>query len=151
MVILVESAAMYTISVIVFVATYIAGNNANYGTSDNVRLSFRYIFISVLINHSHVIYSRQVVQIIGISFNLIIIRVDSGNSFTSTKYTNASISNLEANITPNRKRGQAETYPLSILQTEGDIQPSSGAVEIEISKETHQDMFLQDQKQTFAV
>ncbi|KAJ7647039.1 hypothetical protein FB45DRAFT_186973 [Roridomyces roridus] len=51
--ILIDSAALYTVCVIVFVATYVAGSNANYGTSDNL------------------------VQIIGISFNLIIIRVNS--------------------------------------------------------------------------
>lgn len=34
--IIIDSALLYTISVIIFVITYVAGSNANYGTSDNV-------------------------------------------------------------------------------------------------------------------
>ncbi|KAH7882652.1 hypothetical protein F5I97DRAFT_1816635 [Phlebopus sp. FC_14] len=71
--ILIESAALYTISVIIFVSTYIANSNANYGTSDNV------------------------VQIIGISFNLIIIRVDSGRAYDGrTKWGSGSTSATSA-------------------------------------------------------
>ncbi|KAF9255671.1 hypothetical protein L218DRAFT_1008306 [Marasmius fiardii PR-910] len=58
--ILIDSAGLYTIATIIFVITYVTGSNASYPTSDCL------------------------VQIIGISFNLIIIRVDAGKStFTS--------------------------------------------------------------------
>ncbi|KAH7889178.1 hypothetical protein F5I97DRAFT_1934143 [Phlebopus sp. FC_14] len=65
--ILVESAALYTISVIIFVITYAVNNNGNYVASDNV------------------------VPIIGISFNLIIIRVDSGRAYEGTATYKSSI------------------------------------------------------------
>ncbi|KAH8088915.1 hypothetical protein BXZ70DRAFT_899246 [Cristinia sonorae] len=57
--IVIESVAIYTVSVITFVAVYLAGNNAQYGVSDCV------------------------VQIIGITFNLMIIRLDQGRAIES--------------------------------------------------------------------
>ncbi|KAM5545852.1 hypothetical protein V8D89_000890 [Ganoderma adspersum] len=58
--IVIESGLMYSAGVIVFFVVYLASNNAQYGVSDCV------------------------VQIIGISFNLIIIRIDRGKSVEST-------------------------------------------------------------------
>ncbi|EIM87037.1 uncharacterized protein STEHIDRAFT_130561 [Stereum hirsutum FP-91666 SS1] len=55
--IIIESGLMYTISVVVSVIPYLAGNNSYYGISD-----------------------------CGISFNLIIIRVHNGTAFKSTAY-----------------------------------------------------------------
>ncbi|KAG6908537.1 hypothetical protein DXG01_004308 [Tephrocybe rancida] len=52
--VLIESGLMYTISIVVLVGLYIASNNGQFGVSDSV------------------------VQIIGITFNLIITRVDRG-------------------------------------------------------------------------
>ncbi|THG98149.1 hypothetical protein EW026_g4000 [Hermanssonia centrifuga] len=57
--IILDSGLMYTLSVVIFFATSIAGNNAQYGVSD------------------------VVVQIIGITFNLIIIRVNSASIMSS--------------------------------------------------------------------
>jgi len=61
----IDSAALYTISIFIFVMTYVTGSNANYATSD------------------------MVVQVVGISFNLIIIRVgnkrSNGNTIPSTQ------------------------------------------------------------------
>ncbi|EJF60321.1 hypothetical protein DICSQDRAFT_171278 [Dichomitus squalens LYAD-421 SS1] len=58
--IIIESGLMYSVGVIVFFVVYLANNNAQYGVSDCV------------------------VQIIGISFNLIIIRIDQGKSVESS-------------------------------------------------------------------
>ncbi|KIP04646.1 hypothetical protein PHLGIDRAFT_129367 [Phlebiopsis gigantea 11061_1 CR5-6] len=60
--IVVESGLMYSLGVAVFFIVYVAGNNALYGVSDCV------------------------VQIIGISFNLIIIRVEQGRT-VEAEYT----------------------------------------------------------------
>ncbi|KAJ4469978.1 hypothetical protein C8J55DRAFT_537743 [Lentinula edodes] len=88
--IIVESAALYTISTLIFVITYVAGSNANYGTSDNV------------------------VQIIGISFNLIIIRVDSGRSYNgSTSLQRSAGGDMYSKGLP---KAQQNSYPLSLFQ-----------------------------------
>ncbi|KIP07584.1 hypothetical protein PHLGIDRAFT_412628 [Phlebiopsis gigantea 11061_1 CR5-6] len=60
--IVVESGLMYTLSVVCLMGVYISGNNAMYGVSDCL------------------------VQIIGISFNLIIIRIDQGQTL-ETEYS----------------------------------------------------------------
>ncbi|KAM5545449.1 hypothetical protein V8D89_000487 [Ganoderma adspersum] len=58
--IVIESGLLYSVGVVVFFAVYLASNNAQYGVSDCV------------------------VQIIGIAFNLIIIRIDQGKAITNT-------------------------------------------------------------------
>jgi len=107
--ILIESAALYTISVIVFTCTYVAGSNANYGTSDNV------------------------VQIIGICFNLIIIRVDSGRSFQGT--TQIGTTTQRQKSTSAYQRSKA-AYPLSMFQrADPDSEISKPNVEVNIERE----------------
>ncbi|KAH8105362.1 hypothetical protein BXZ70DRAFT_1043500 [Cristinia sonorae] len=54
--IVIESGAMYSVAVFVFFVVYLAGNNAQYGVSDCV------------------------VQVIGMAFNLMIIRLDQGRT-----------------------------------------------------------------------
>ncbi|KAH8092471.1 hypothetical protein BXZ70DRAFT_875870, partial [Cristinia sonorae] len=54
--IIIESGAIYSVSLITFFVVYIAGNNAQYGVSDCV------------------------VQIVGIAFNLMIVRLDQGRT-----------------------------------------------------------------------
>ncbi|KAJ3710889.1 hypothetical protein DFJ43DRAFT_1170417 [Lentinula guzmanii] len=89
--IIIESAALYTISTLIFVITYVAGSNANYGTSDNV------------------------VQIIGISFNLIIIRVDAGKSY------NGRIAESSTNLSSRQQpRNKPQSFPLSLFNTTTD-------------------------------
>ncbi|PIL34435.1 hypothetical protein GSI_03210 [Ganoderma sinense ZZ0214-1] len=56
---IIESGLMYTVSVVILVVVYLASNNAQYAVSDCI------------------------VQIIGIAFNLIIIRIDQGSSIDS--------------------------------------------------------------------
>jgi len=113
--ILIDSAALYTVSVVVFVATYIAGSNANYGTSDNV------------------------VQIIGICFNMIIIRVNSGEASTSSVTIGASNSNSRLKLrVPAPQDATLSNYPLSTFraQTENSEITSKGDVlEINVSRE----------------
>ncbi|KAI1793790.1 hypothetical protein LXA43DRAFT_1059780 [Ganoderma leucocontextum] len=58
--IIIESGLMYSVSVVVFFVVYLASNNAQYGVSDCV------------------------VQIIGIAFNLIIVRIDQGKTVDTT-------------------------------------------------------------------
>ncbi|KAJ3981915.1 hypothetical protein F5890DRAFT_1532883 [Lentinula detonsa] len=89
--IIIESAALYTISTLIFVITYVAGSNSNYGTSDSV------------------------VQIIGISFNLIIIRVDAGKSYNGRKAE--SISSL---LFQQQPRSREQSSPLSLPSTTTD-------------------------------
>ncbi|EGO03192.1 hypothetical protein SERLA73DRAFT_69100 [Serpula lacrymans var. lacrymans S7.3] len=98
--ILVESAALYTVSVLVFVCTYAASNNANYGTSDNV------------------------VQIIGISFNLIIIRITSGRSFENMTAVAPTLPTIEIN----KRRTMQNSFPLSTFRSsEGIVADKSNA------------------------
>jgi len=61
--IIIESGLIYTLSVVITVATHLSASNAQYGVSDSV------------------------VQIIGIVFNLIIIRVDQGATSEFTSYS----------------------------------------------------------------
>ncbi|KAJ7431323.1 hypothetical protein FB451DRAFT_1157165 [Mycena latifolia] len=112
--ILIDSAALYTISVIIFVATYIAGSNANYGTSDNV------------------------VQIIGICFNMIIIRVNSSHAPGSTV---APAVSTRMKLQARRPDTTFSSHPLSSFQSQmgpgdSDISTSKGKVlEINVSRE----------------
>ncbi|KAH7882636.1 hypothetical protein F5I97DRAFT_1931247 [Phlebopus sp. FC_14] len=95
--IIIESAALYTVSVIVFFCTYVANSNANYGATYNV------------------------VQMIGISFNLIIIRVDSGKAYEgTTKRGSDSTSAASATSTPMK-------LPLTTFQAGSGV-PSTTAV-----------------------
>ncbi|KAH7882665.1 hypothetical protein F5I97DRAFT_1931275 [Phlebopus sp. FC_14] len=93
--IIIESAALYTVSVIVFFCTYVANSNANYGATYNV------------------------VQMIGISFNLIIIRVDSGKAYEGTT-KRGSDSTASATSTPMK-------LPLTTFQAGSGV-PSTTAV-----------------------
>ncbi|CAA7264462.1 unnamed protein product [Cyclocybe aegerita] len=68
MVVLIESGLMYTLSIIILFGLYMASSNGQYGVSN------------------------AVVQIIGITFNLIITSVDRGDSTQPTSQTNRSIS-----------------------------------------------------------
>ncbi|KAJ3711430.1 hypothetical protein DFJ43DRAFT_1107817 [Lentinula guzmanii] len=95
--IIIESAALYTISTLIFVITYVAGSNAIYVTCDNQKLHL------------------QVVQIIGISFNLIIIRVDAGKSYNGRKAE--SISSL---LFQHQPRSREQSSPLSLPSTTTD-------------------------------
>ncbi|PIL34522.1 hypothetical protein GSI_03300 [Ganoderma sinense ZZ0214-1] len=61
--IIIESGLMYTVSVVILFILYLASNNAQYAVSDCI------------------------VQIIGIAFNLIIIRIDQGRAATSKTMT----------------------------------------------------------------
>ncbi|EGO03195.1 hypothetical protein SERLA73DRAFT_174662 [Serpula lacrymans var. lacrymans S7.3] len=90
--ILVESAALYTVSVLIFVCTYAASSNANYGTSDNV------------------------VQIIGISFNLIIIRITSGRSFE-----NMTAAPTLPTIEIHKRSTMQDSFPLSTFRSSQGI------------------------------
>ncbi|KAF9260954.1 hypothetical protein L218DRAFT_1050468 [Marasmius fiardii PR-910] len=86
--IIIDSAALYTIATTIFVITYVAGSNASYGTSDCV------------------------VQIIGISFNLIIIRVDAGKSTTADSTGRSQF------IAPqNHKFHTQNSFPFSLYQS----------------------------------
>lgn len=104
--IMIESGAMYTISVIVFFVVYLASNNAQYGVSDCV------------------------VQIIGIAFNLVIIRVQQGRAIetsimrasrTTRTESNVKGNNISLNLIPGLPSG--DTGPLgsadSSFVTEG--------------------------------
>ncbi|KAJ6544707.1 hypothetical protein B0H10DRAFT_2133542 [Mycena sp. CBHHK59/15] len=93
--ILVDSAALYTVSVIIFVATYIAGSNANYGTSDNV------------------------VQIIGICFNMIIIRVNSHEASQVSTTANATgTAPLKLRVPGKKSDTAVSSFPLSTFHSQ---------------------------------
>ncbi|KAJ7931732.1 hypothetical protein B0H13DRAFT_2524736 [Mycena leptocephala] len=97
--ILIDSAALYTVSVIIFVITYIAGSNANYGTSDNV------------------------VQIIGICFNMIIIRVNAREAAKNSATAGATTGNDNTGFKIRVPAGQDATFsshPLSTFQSQTD-------------------------------
>ncbi|KAF9061677.1 hypothetical protein BDP27DRAFT_1234871 [Rhodocollybia butyracea] len=94
--IIIDSALLYTVTTIIFVITYAVGSNANYGTSD------------------------MVVQTIGISFNLIIVRVEAGKSYDG----NLQSDNLHIPTSLVHQRGagfrrqrELNGFPMSQFQT----------------------------------
>ncbi|KAF9263823.1 hypothetical protein L218DRAFT_944281 [Marasmius fiardii PR-910] len=87
--IIIDSAALYTIATTIFVILYAAGSNASYALSD---------------------------AIIGISFNLIIIRVTAKRS-TFTTVTADSAGRSDFIVAPNHKVHTQDSFPLSLYQS----------------------------------
>ncbi|RDB21602.1 hypothetical protein Hypma_011203 [Hypsizygus marmoreus] len=71
--ILVESGLMYTLSIVVLFGLYMASNNGQFGVSNSMRTPSTVQSFPP----NSLIFIYQVVQIIGITFNLIITRVDT--------------------------------------------------------------------------
>jgi hypothetical protein len=106
--IIIESGLIITLTSLISVITYVTGSNSIYATSDVVRLAHSFMA------HSFTDYILlQLVQNIGIAFNLIVIRA---RSQPSDEYT------LYSTITPSAPR-----FPIAMRNaTSGTEDPSQG-------------------------
>lgn len=114
--IILDSGLLYTVCVIIFFGTTLAGSNSQYGVSD------------------------VVVQVIGITFNLIIIRVNNGTAADAEQFTTTT--GLPARSAP--------SYPLRFLHTQTldpptFTIPAEVGVEVEVTQHHDDD----DQERSF--
>lgn len=124
--IIVDSGLMYTVSVIIFFGTTLAGSNAQYGVSDVVvQIIVSYGLIAHPAFDPHRNSTPQ-----GIAFNLIIIRVSNGTAPDGLPFSTSS-------------GLPSTTYPMHFLNT--SINPPTFTVrteigvEVEVSRVTEHD------------
>ncbi len=110
--IVVESALLYTTLVLMTTVADVIGSNAIYPLAETVRFSW------ILPNFEYVdqMYGTQMVVVIGISFNLIIIRVDKGIAVGPGTYVETSPS-----IPLNLRRGPTHHTTTYGMEVEVDV------------------------------
>lgn len=120
--IIIESGMLYTLFVIITFICELAGSNAIYGTSCTVcsPLSARVSLVCSLR------LSPQMIQVVGISFNLIIIRVDQTNHSLSASFVDSAA---------------PASHPLRLMRSSvGTGMSRSHGMEIMISRDVDRDV-----------